>query len=341
MSRNANSHHQAGTSSGIRRILVAVKDPWARALPAVAKAAQLARASGARLELFHSICEPLYLDIAEFHGRALENLENQRRKRVLDRLELVAERLGRHRLTAHAIVEWDFPPHEAILRAARAFKADLIVAEPHPTSHHLPWLLRFTDFELLRCSPVPVLLVKARRPYARPKILAAVDPSHAYSKPVKLDDEILRSGSEMARALHGTLHAVYAFNPLPIAMAPESDAGEMIPDIEAAARDRARTVFERALRAAVIPRSRRHLVPRHPTDAIEEVAGAIGSDIVVMGAISRSGLKRLVLGETAEKLFDRLPCDLLVVKPRRFTNHIPATRRGAQLIALPDLQPGI
>ncbi len=39
----------------------------------------------------------------------------------------------------------------------------------------------------------------------------------------------------------------------------------------------------------------------------------------------RSGLKRLVLGNTAETLLDRLPCNLLVVKPRRFANRIPAS----------------
>jgi universal stress protein E len=41
----------------------------------------------------------------------------------------------------------------------------------------------------------------------------------------------------------------------------------------------------------------------------------IGADLVVMGAVSRSGLKRLALGSTAERVLDFLPCDVLVVKP--------------------------
>jgi nucleotide-binding universal stress UspA family protein len=44
----------------IRRILVAVKNPAAKALPAVATAAQLARAFGAELVLFHAISTSLY-----------------------------------------------------------------------------------------------------------------------------------------------------------------------------------------------------------------------------------------------------------------------------------------
>ena len=45
----------------IKRILVAVKDPGARAQPAIVKAAQIARACGARLELFHADCRSDYL----------------------------------------------------------------------------------------------------------------------------------------------------------------------------------------------------------------------------------------------------------------------------------------
>lgn len=87
--------------------------------------------------------------------------------------------------------------------------------------------------------------------------------------------------------------------------------------------------------------SRRHLVPRHPIDAIEGIAQKIGSGIVVMGAISRSGLRRLAIGNTAERVFDALSCDLLVVKPKSFTSRVPRARRGAQLVTLPVIQPGM
>ena len=342
MNRKSKAHHRPMRSGGIRRILVAVKDPWARSLPAVAKAVQLARAFGARLELFHSMSDPVYIDVAQVHGQDLASLESDQRKQVLARLGLIAERLGRRGLTPEVSVEWDFPPHEAVIRAARTFESDLIVAERHPTSHHLPWILHFTDVELLRCSPVPVLLVKTRAPYIRPKILAAIDPGHTFAKPLALDAEILRYGAAVARGLRGALHAVYAFEPLPTgALNGAYLSGDWIMELEDITKKRARTALDRSLRAVKIPPSRQHLIPRHPIDAIEQAAGAIGSDIVVMGAISRSGLKRLLLGNTAEKVLDRLPCDLLIVKPRRFSSSVPKARRGAQLIALSPLQPGL
>jgi hypothetical protein len=52
-----------------------------------------------------------------------------------------------------------------------------------------------------------------------------------------------------------------------------------------------------------------------------------------MGAISRSGLKRLLIGNTAERILDDLRCDVLVVKPPKFRNRVPRAARGARLVA--------
>ena len=73
--------------ASIRRILVAVKDPAARKQPAVQKAAQLAAGLGARLELFHAISEPLYVDAAVMIGKPLRELEKEWQQRHLERLE--------------------------------------------------------------------------------------------------------------------------------------------------------------------------------------------------------------------------------------------------------------
>jgi hypothetical protein len=46
-------------------------------------------------------------------------------------------------------------------------------------------------------------------------------------------------------------------------------------------------------------------------------------DIMVMGAISRSHLKQKLIGSTAERLLEYLPCDVLVVKETRFADSLP------------------
>jgi hypothetical protein len=58
-----------------------------------------------------------------------------------------------------------------------------------------------------------------------------------------------------------------------------------------------------------------------------------GSAIVVMGAISRSGYKRLLIGNTAERILDDLTCDILVIKPANFRSGVSRAGRGARLRA--------
>jgi universal stress protein E len=53
------------------------------------------------------------------------------------------------------------------------------------------------------------------------------------------------------------------------------------------------------------------------------MARRLRADVVVMGAVSRRGLARLLIGNTAEQALDELPCDVLVVKPRGFRTTVP------------------
>ena len=322
----------------IRRILVAVKDVRGRASHTLRKAARLARALDARLELFHAISDPLAVEALMFANQSVDKFEADERRRYLKRLEALATPLRRNGLEVSTAVDWDYPAHEALIRRARSTRADLIIAERHASRHVAPWFLRYTDWELLRDSPVPVLLIKTARQYELPKVLAAIDPAHAFAKTSRLDDEILRLGARVCAATRGRLHVVHAYVPTLMGMSPaELSVPDATAQITTHAAVQARTRFEKALRSArlgSLPADRRHLVARHPVDAIPELVRKLGCDIVVMGTLSRSGLKRLAIGNTAERLLDDLPCDLLIVKPPSFVTRIPARSRGPQLVAI-------
>jgi universal stress protein E len=321
----------------VRRILVAIKDPSARSLPAVDKAVQLARAFGARLEVFHAIADRVYTDFG-FVDEKLDALKESRLAQCRARLEAIAERARQKGVPVHTSVEWDFPAHEAIVRQAAQVRADLIVAECHAGRRIAPLLLHLTDWELLRHSPVPVLLVKSRKSYRNPVLLAAVDPLHANAKPSRLDDEILKAAMSVRRALRGSLHAVHAFVPIPTDATSSELLDEAAADrLEARARVVASQMLDKTLRKVRLARGHRHLLARHPVNAIPDLARKIHGDIVVMGAISRSGLRRLLIGNTAERIVDDLTCDVLVVKPREFASTVRAAKRPTQLVP-PTLQ---
>lgn len=320
----------------IHRILVAIKDPGAKSHPAVAKAAVIAAALDARLQLFHAIDVPVYPDLGALDGLPVPQIQRRQRDTQQILLEGIATPLRRAGLTVTTAVEWDFPRHEAIIRSAARFGANLIVAADHATVHHVPWLMHYTDWELLRASPVPVLLVKSARPYRKPVVLAALDPTHAFDKPAELDTEILRFSATLADALHGAVHAVHGFVPVPCNLPPAvlSKPGEL-EKILAAAQDKAINSLEKVAVPLGISPSCLHVVGRHPIDAVEEVAAQTGSQIVALGTLSRSGVDRVLIGNTAEALIDRLQCDVLVVKPPAFRHKIARAPRRATSLPLP------
>ena len=169
----------------IRRILVAIGDLRHAPKNELRKAATLARKSSASIELFHAITEP---DPGRSYTKtATATAVAQRRTTTATKRQHSLQRMARdpslRGLEVTCTASWDFPPHEAIVRRAHSTRADLVIAA---TRRHRLWarlLLTNTDWELIRQCPVPVLLVKSRRPYKNPVVVAAVDPFHSHADP--------------------------------------------------------------------------------------------------------------------------------------------------------------
>ncbi len=311
----------------LRRILVPISHLWLRSHAAAMKAGQLAKASGATVELFHAL--DYKVDVYAVPD-ALEpqSFELAEQKRILGRLESIAARLRRLGVRVTTAVVADYPAHEAIIRRAADAKSDLIVVDAH-SRHRVPTLLRVTDWELLRHSPVPVLLVKNARRYQRPAIVAAVDPQHSFSKPSGLDDNILQSSVALERLLRGKLHVLHAYLAIPLtALSYGTFSPEAANGIREQAERRAKAGLAKLLSHSHVPKARQHLVPVNPLEAIPQTVRDTRGEILVMGAISRRGLKRIFVGNTAERLLDDIECDVLIVKPKHFDARTPSRPRG-------------
>jgi universal stress protein E len=301
------------------RILLAIRNPQARQQPGLAKAIQVAKALGASLELFHALTDSIVIELSRHDERALQRL----RERVEDEADLPLARLCEsaraHGVEATHSVQWDYPPHEAIVRRAEAIAAGLIIAECHHGGRSRPWPIRLTDWELLRMSPVPVLLLKNGKPYHRPLLLAAVDPAHAHAKPAALDGRIVAAANEFAKGLRGSVHLAHANHPsivgLDVGTAARRAASQWSMLGFEELKEQERQAFEDFRATAGVPRSRAHLVEGNPAGAIPRLARKLKAGIVVMGAVSRSGLERVFIGNTAERVLASLPCDVLVVRP--------------------------
>ena len=64
-----------------------------------------------------------------------------------------------------------------------------------------------------------------------------------------------------------------------------------------------------------IPPERVHVHEGDTRQLLLALTEQLRADIVVMGAIARTGLRRIFIGSTAERVLDRLSCDLWIVKP--------------------------
>jgi universal stress protein E len=52
-----------------------------------------------------------------------------------------------------------------------------------------------------------------------------------------------------------------------------------------------------------------------PEDIIPEFAEKVDSRLIILGTVSRSGLKGMFMGNTAEQLLHNLQCDILTINP--------------------------
>ena len=55
--------------------------------------------------------------------------------------------------------------------------------------------------------------------------------------------------------------------------------------------------------------------PVQQTELLVRLSSQLGFDLLVMGTVARSGVKGLVIGNTAEKILDHVDCSVLTLKP--------------------------
>lgn len=307
-------------------ILVAVRDPAQRQQPGIRKAAHLAASTGARLTLFHAFATPWPLPTPlPVDARGILQAATASRRAGLERLARPLRDAG---IDVACDVAWDFPPPDAVVRRVLVEKPDLLVAESHRHSQVARWFLANADWELIRECPCPVWFVKSLRVARRPSVVVGVDPTHARAKPSRLDDRLLAAAASVTHLLQGRLTLVHAdddaLRQSMLRLAGSTSAASVPPPsadvagtIERLARRHGATSAATVVRAGTA------------VDVLQAVVAETSADLLVLGALSRSGLERFFIGNTAETVIDAVNCDLLVVKAPGFRSRV--SRRAPHL----------
>lgn len=319
-----------------KSIMVAVQSLDRGSSSLLRKVAALARARKCGLQLVHVIALPYAPAVSRRAGlrQAAQDIVMDCRKRLL-KLAASPQLRG---IRTTATVTWDYPAAEGLVRQVVKQRPLLLLLESRRHSPLARPFLSNTDWEMIRKCPCPVWLSKARRARTAGPVIAAVDPLHAHAKPAALDGAIV----EQAVRVAGTPRRVLMCHAYNFPMQPPVIDGA----IEAywILSDQERTKYEAMLHGELdqlaersgIPGKNRIVAAGDAALVLPRLVRKHRASCVVMGAVSRTAVRRLFIGSTAERLLDRLDCDVLVVKPRRFKTAV--TARPRHVVNLPALE---
>ncbi len=302
--------------------ILAVVDPTIEDQPAVRRSIWLAMSTGAELELLVCYYSKYLAEDLLFPSPSLEKARNQLIESHEKHLEEIAEPLRAAGITVKTSVAWDHPLHDGIVRQAASYDADIVVKDTHHHSAVTRALFTNTDWNLIRNCPMPLWLVKPHDLAEQPAFVAAIDPNHEHDKPAALDDKILQLSKLIAGAVGGVVHAFHSYDPGNTVATATANASVPVSlpldDVEHQLHEDHRKRFREITEIHNVDDDKVHLVAGLTHEELPAIAEQIGADVVVMGAVARNRWKRLLIGATAERTLEHLPCDLLIVKPGWF-----------------------
>lgn len=306
----------------LQRIMVALK-PWERDLPIAAQhVRKLAHGVDTQIEVVGSVFDAA-VSAGRDRGEALAHRAQSRAvaaaRASLERLAAPMREWGARVGTR---VVWGVPPYESILDAAEQWEADLIVVGTHERGA-LNSRMTDTDWQLIRRTRCPLLLVKGAAFSGYRTILAAIDASNGQGSLDALDRAVLAVSRSVAGACHSQLRAVCAYpggglpNPAPAAPARSHGARGAEPQ---------RLSVEQLVDRSGIEPSDVDVVAGTPARAIVAAAAHRRAELVVVGAGRRCRIAATFVGNTAELVVGELPCDVLVVPVPDTGDHAAGAR---------------
>jgi nucleotide-binding universal stress UspA family protein len=291
------------------RILVDI-DATAGTHPAFDRAIELARQCGARVKLVDVVTVPAsarpYLP-----GDAERMLAETRRAN----LALLASRVQGLPIDVDVL---SGRPAQAIIAEVVAGGFDLVVRSHARDLAAQPRALGAIDMQLFRACPCTVWAVGPGAQRAPKKIVAAVNPNPHEAEEQRLNARIVDIARLMAGA--GDLILFQAWHAFGADMLRSRYSPEEMADYIGAAQGAAKTALDDFVRTIQLPGTARvELREGTPEDTLPAFVVSEGIDLVVMGTVARTGITGMIMGNTAERLLQRLTCSVMAVKPEGFT----------------------
>ncbi len=183
---------------------------------------------------------------------------------------------------------WTRDWEASIIGAARRMEAEMIVISQSSATNKTS--IADSVWSLLRNSETPVLTIEPGAPAKRENILAAVNMQTADDEYDALNRKVLLHGQMLADFYDAKLHVVNAYFD-----------SEDYPD-----RDKVKRIVD-------IDRQDIHVDMGKPEEIIAKVTENVQADLVVMGTMSRRGIRATLRRNTSEKIIENLTVDVLTL----------------------------
>ena len=219
-------------------------------------------------------------------------------------------------------------PATALIREVLDAGHDLLVRSHARDLADQPKPYGAVDMELLRQCPCPVWLIGPRpSPHTPWRLVAAINPNPDDATEQELNRMVVEWALTL-RDLTGAnltlLHAWTVFGGSVLrSRLPEQEFLDYVESARCASQD-AMAAFAKPL-ADRLHGVTMQLVEGEPDRAISHFVDRNGVDLIVMGTVARSGIPGLMMGNTAERVLQRLRGSVLAVKPPGFVSPVERT----------------
>ncbi|QRY79438.1 universal stress protein [Pseudomonas sp. PDNC002] len=295
--------------------LLVVIDPTREDQPALTRARWIAQRCGARLELLACEFNPaldnaLLLDRNDLDG-AQRNLLDER----LAWLQKLAAPLQEAGLDVHCEVRWGKPLHRQVVLHCEQSQPDLVLKSAHHHNLLRRLFLTNNDWQLIRHCPQPLWLVQHRE-WAGNTLCAALDPLHAGDATATLDNRLIVVARELEQRLQLEARYLHAWMALPHTLAFNAELLADYDDYVLRTEAHHRDAFHALLaRYPQIAPERASLGQGFAEEVIPSYVKEHDIDLLLMGAVARGQIDNALIGQTAERVFEEIECDLLVIRP--------------------------
>jgi nucleotide-binding universal stress UspA family protein len=210
-------------------------------------------------------------------------------------------------------------PFLEIIQVARDEKVDLLAVGTHGRAGMDRVILGSVAERIVRKAHCPVLVVRNRKYIGFKRIIVPIDFSDCSRKALEYAVATARAHESKLTILH--IFEESFVEPYINAANSEEEANEIIKEIERVNESKYDDFLKTIDLSGV--KYEKLLINGIPETEMVRIAMEQQANLIVMGTHGRSGIKHILIGSTAEEVVRTVHCDIIIVKPEKFSFSLP------------------